>query len=76
MARIDREIADKLLRQEGSALKDLAEKSAAGYERVSSAIACYSDAIARQGGQLRLVAMEINSLATRQASVPQKELPS
>ena len=41
MARIDREIADKLLRQEGSALKDLAEKSSAGYERVSSAIACY-----------------------------------
>ena len=76
MARIDREIADKLLRQEGSALKDLAEKSSAGYERVSSAIACYGDAIARQGGQLRLVAMEINSMATRQASVPQKELPS
>ena len=73
MARIDREVADGLLRQEGNALRAVAEKSSQGYSAVSREIACYRDAIKAKGADFNRVVMEINSIAD-EPQVAQKKL--
>ena len=73
MAKIDREVAKGLLRQEGEALSSVAEKNSQGYAAVSRLIGCYRDAIVAKGAQFNRVVMEINSIAG-EPQVAQKKL--
>ena len=73
MARIDREVAEGLLKQEGEALRDVAAKSSQGYAAVSRMIGCYRDAIVAKGADFNRVVMEVNSIAD-EPLVAQKKL--